>query len=121
MRPRKTTAPAISRKVRRLFDAICSYTSAGEVDLRGAPRRVLDLEERTLREAEGSGDEHRGERSDERVQPHHLVVVELPRIRDLRLGARQLLLEREEALVGLQVRVVLDHREELPQPAGDLV
>src|SRR3972149_6205483 len=42
MRPRKTTAPAISRKVRRLFDAICSYTSAGEGDLRGGAR-VRDL------------------------------------------------------------------------------
>src|SRR3972149_3234835 len=40
MRPRKTTAPAISRKVRRLFDAICSYTSAGEAHLPGGLRLI---------------------------------------------------------------------------------
>ena len=51
----------------------------------------------------------------------HLVVVELPGVRDLRLGAGELLLQREEVLVRLQVGVVLGDGDQPPQAGGDMV
>ncbi len=54
-----------------------------------------------------------------RVQQRHLVVVELPRVGDLRLGADQLLLQREEVLVRLEVGVALGDRDQPSEPRRD--
>ncbi len=50
-----------------------------------------------------------------------LVVVELAGVGDLRLGAGELFLQREEVLVGLEVGIVLDDRHQLAEVGGDLV
>src|SRR6266568_1320596 len=107
MTPRNTRAPRSRTTVLRRLAAICSYTAALHVHLNGPTGRFVDLEELARTEAERAGDQVRRELADRRVQTHDLVVVELPRVRDLRLGPGQLLLEREEVLAGLEIRVVL--------------
>ena len=52
---------------------------------------------------------------------HHAVVVELPRVRDAVLGGGELLLQRQEVLVRLQVGVRLGEREQRLQRAGEHV
>src|SRR6266571_4170029 len=113
----------ISRTVRRLLRAICSYNGALALELdRDRPGgRLVDLEEMPRLELAGTRDEVRRERLDPRVQLGALVVVELAGVRDLRLGRRQLLLQRQEVLVGLQLRVVLGDRDEPPESRRDLV
>src|SRR5262245_31928989 len=82
-----------------------------------AVARVLDLEELALREPERSGQEHRREDLDRVVEREHGVVVDLARDRDLVLGVPQLVLQVEEVLVRLELRVRLGDRE---QPAERL-
>src|SRR6266508_5552477 len=113
-----------SRTVRRLFRAICSYTRALGLEGRRhgpSPCGLLDLEELARTEPEQARHDVRRERLHEVVHDRDLVVVELPGERDLRLGARELLLQRQEVLARLQLRVVLRHRDEAPQPERDLV
>src|SRR6266542_2836376 len=119
----------MSRTVRRRLRAICSYK------LRGPPSsscsvlhghrtpsgRLLYLEELPWREPAHPGHDARREALDERVQLRHLVVVELTGEGDLRFGPGQLLLERQEVLAGLELGVVLRHRDQAADPAGQLV
>ena len=105
----------------RLFAAICSYTAR-----RGPPARAR---------ASGSSISKKGRSSKPNARAtieegndwisvfssHHLVVVELTGVRDLRLGADELLLQREEVLVRLEVRIVLHDGQQLAEPGGDLV
>src|SRR5262249_57105470 len=65
------------------------------------------VEELALVEVEPPGQEIGGELLDLRVVAEHAVVVELPRVRDAVLGAGQLLLQVQEVLVRLEVRVGL--------------
>ena len=74
--------------------------------------RVLDLEELDRLELERLGDEAVGEDLLGRVEARRDVVVELAREADLVLRRGELLHQRLDALVGLQVRVVLGQREE---------
>ena len=69
-------------------------------------------------EVEHAGDEVAREALDLGVVAHDGVVVELAREGDLVLGRGQLLLERHDVLVGLEVGVVLDHREQRTQALG---
>src|SRR5947199_48658 len=80
--PRKPTAPSNNTMVLRRLAAICSYTAALHVHLNRPADRLVDLEELAWPEAERSGDQVRRELADRGVQPHHLVVVELPRVGD---------------------------------------
>src|SRR3990170_2462680 len=121
--PSSTTAPRRRRIDFRRLDEICSYTDLRlrEVHVHRTPDRILDVEELARREPEQPGDEVRREGLDQRVQPHHLVVVELAGEGDLRFRARELLLEGQEVLVRLEVGVVLRHRQQLPEASRDLV
>ena len=85
----------------------------------GARDIVLDVEELARRVVERLGQDARRERLDRRVQEPDLVVVVLPRVGDLRLGAGELLLQRQEVRVGLQVGVVLGDGEQLAEPGAD--
>src|SRR5438552_4663237 len=114
MAPVKTSAPAISSTVLRSFRAICSRKGL-ELNLDRTAGGFLDLEELPRREMTHPRDDARGKRLDLRVQRGHLVVVELTGVGDLRLGAGELLLQREEVLVRLQVWVVLGHGQQLAQ------
>ena len=73
---------------------------------------ILDLEELPRPEAEHARDEHRGEGLDRVVVRQHRVVVDLPRDGDLVLRVLQLVLEVQEVLVRLQLRIRLGNREE---------
>src|ERR1022692_610769 len=55
------------------------------------------------------------------VEIAHVAVVEAPREFDLVLGVGELLLEVQEQLGCLELRVVLGHREQLPRRAGQRV
>ena len=77
--------------------------------------RVLHLEELFLLEVERRRDDHGRELLHALVVVADVRVVEAARRLQPVLGVRQLLLEREEVLVGLEVRVVLDHGEQLAQ------
>src|SRR5438309_9330988 len=72
----------------------------------------LSLEEVTLREPEHPGDEHVREGLDRLIEVEDRRVVVLPREADLVLGRRQLLLEVQDVLVRLELRIVLDDREQ---------
>src|SRR5439155_5096455 len=110
---------------RRLLEVICSYrgTLGNWLELNGdgAPRRVVGLEVLAGPEAEAAGEQVGGEALDAGVKGPNGLVVELPRVRDAPLRRGQLLLEREEVLVGLQVGILLRHREQRLQRRGDLV
>src|SRR3954470_3726201 len=95
---------------RRLLAATWSYKDL-EGDGDGAAGLAAGLEVLALGEVEHPGQDRRRERLDLGVVVVHRVVVELPRIGDLVLGAREGLLEVQEVLVGLQVRVCLGQRE----------
>src|SRR5690606_4458965 len=88
-----------------------------EPDLDWAPFRLGGLEELLGPKAHHSGEDAGRQRLDRRVVRLHRAVVELPRVRDLVLGAGQLGLQRHEVLVRLQVRVRLGEGE---QPAERL-
>ena len=106
----------------RLFAAICSCTRPwGSAFPRSTctGARAGSSMSKNSRGAKWNdvGEHARRERLDRRVQQPDLVVVVLPRVGDLRLGAGQLLLQRQEVRVGLQVRVVLGDGEQLAEPA----
>src|SRR4029079_3640622 len=83
-----------------------------EVQDRRLGRLGLGVEELAGREAADAGDEVAGDRRDRGVVVEDGGVVVLAAERDLVLGRRQLLLELEDVLVGLEVWVVLDDREQ---------
>ena len=78
----------------------------------------LGLEELTLGEAQRPGDEDVREDLEGVVEFQDRRVVVLAGERDLVLGRGQLLLQRENVLVGLERRVVLDDGEERAQCSG---
>jgi hypothetical protein len=80
---------------------------------------LAELEELPRAEAEEGRHDVRGEGADAGVVGPHVAVVEATAGRDPVLGVRELLLEREEALARLEVRVGLDPREQLLQRAAD--
>ena len=91
---------------------------SGEAHLRRlALGVVLDLEELPLGEAERVGEDHGREGLDRVVEGEHRVVVDLARDGDLVLGVAELVLQVEEVLVRLQLRVGLGDGE---QPAERL-
>src|SRR4051812_487145 len=145
-KPSATATPAMSRtktasirKVRRLLRAICSYMpmtgrflrrSAGpaatirwrsELDRDRTLLAGVALEGLARREVAHPRDEVARERLDPVVVAQHGVVVELPRVGDLVLGRGQLLLQVQEVLVGLEVRIRLGHREQALQRPAQLV
>src|SRR5687768_3582840 len=83
--------------------------------------RLGDLEVVALAEPEHAGDEDGGEGLDRRVELAHRAVVMLAAEPDLVLRRGQLLLELHDVLVRLELRVVLDQREELSQRSGEEV
>ena len=89
-----------------------------EVDLGHAgiaPQRLVHLEELLEREVAEPRDDHRRERLHPAVVVPDVAVVEAARGLEPVLGVGQLRLQREEVLVGLQVRVVLGDGQQLPQ------
>ena len=104
-------------------DGSCGGTVAAagsELDGRRRACRLVGLEVLAPLEVEHPGVEHRGELLELVVVLQHGVVVELPGVGDPALGGRQLLLQCQEVLVGLQVGVRLAECEQLPQRAGEL-
>src|SRR5213594_2721619 len=87
-----------------------------EVDLGGLALRFTgELEELARREAEGAGDQVRGELRDARVQVAHHRVVVAARVLHRVLDQAEARLELREVLRGAELRVGLGEREELPQ------
>src|SRR2546426_462448 len=80
-----------------------NVTASVEGDARRLPllRALGGLQRRRRREAEGAGDDARGQGLAADVVVHDRVVVALARERDAVLGARQLLLQCQHGLVGL--------------------
>ena len=78
---------------------------------------LADIEEGPLAEAQRGGEQCRGELLDAGVVLLHRVVEEPPRRRDLVLDVGQFGLKLLEVLVGLEVRIGLGQREQLPQRA----
>src|SRR3989338_7431929 len=70
-------------------------------------------------EAEGAGEHHVGEGLALGVVFHHRIVERLAGEGDLVLGAGELLLQAEDILVRLQVRVGLEYREQLAERAAE--
>src|SRR5262245_65615063 len=90
-----------------------------ELDLGGfLLRRVGDLEERRRLEVEHPRQDVRRERLELRVVLHGGVVVELPREADLVFRRGELLLEREEVRVRLELGVLLDDDHEPAERAA---
>src|SRR5664279_699560 len=109
MQPQRgVVAPRLAARPKHL-----SQTDDGDLGSLGLGREELTL-----------GEAHRPGNEDVREDLQRVVVVEdagvvmLPRERNLVLGRGQLLLEREDVLVGLQLRVVLDYREERAEGTG---
>src|SRR6059036_4346924 len=87
-----------------------------EADLGGlALRFTAELEELARREAEGAGDQVRGELRDARVQVAHHRVVVAARVLHRVLDLAEARLELREVLRGAELRVGLGEREDLPQ------
>src|SRR5919106_286878 len=119
--PRPTARTRTARTRRRdltRLRVICSYKLRLHRD--GAAGFLFGFEELPRDEAGEPGHDERRELLGDRVVLHDLVVVELPRERDLALGRGQLFLESQEVLVRLQVGVVLGHREQLPEVPRDV-
>src|SRR2546423_9633363 len=85
----------------RLARVHARATVTSELDVDGAGRRLLDLEELARREVEHAGDDARRELLHLVVIGKDRVVVELARERDPAFSCRQLLLQSEEVLVRL--------------------
>src|SRR6185436_15675476 len=92
-----------------------------EIDDRRLGGLRLGVEELPRLEAERAGDEVARDRRDRRVVVEDGRVVVLPAKRDLVLGRRQLLLELEDVLVGLQLGIVLDDGEQRSECARERV
>src|ERR671930_251866 len=88
-------------------------SAQAEIDRGDRGRLGLRLEELALGEPEGPGEEH--------VREDLAGVVVLAAERDLVLGSGDLFLERQDVLVRLELRVVLDDREQRPQRLGQRV
>src|SRR5690606_10201765 len=117
------TKPATRSALRRLLERIWSYMRGvvSELDRRGRAGGLVGLEVLTAIELEDLREVHRRELLELVVAGEHGVVVELPRVRHPTLGGRELLLQREEVLVRLEVRVGLTEGEQLPERPGQLV
>src|SRR5712691_1561862 len=111
----------MSRTVRRLLREICSYNGLSEPNAHRSPGRLLDVEEVPRLEAPEGSNDPGWEALDERVQRLDLIVVELPGERDLRLRPGELLLQGQEVLVGLELRVVLGDGDQAADPRRELV
>src|SRR5881396_1285840 len=139
--PRSSATITINRtELRRLLDCwaakvwrVCIRRRAGtarcgsgavwrsaqaEVDRRNGGRFRLGLEELALQEAEHAGEEVVREDLDRVVVVQDACVVVLPAERDLVLGRRDLFLQGQDVLVGLELRVVLDDGEQGAQRRG---
>src|SRR3990172_8092952 len=75
-------------------------------------RRIADLEQFRRDELEHAGDEVAWESLLCYVEPRGNVIIELPREGNLILRARELFLQLLDVLIRLQVRVVLNEREQ---------
>src|ERR1700759_4870044 len=107
--------------VLRLFFAICSYIErrqpgrcpgvrtarvpTSELDLGHLASGLLGLEVLALLVLHRAGHHDGRERLDLGFVLQDAVVVELPRVRHSALGRRELYLQAEEALVGIEVRI----------------
>src|SRR5439155_19560436 len=109
------------RTVRRLLREICSYKAFSEANRHRTPGGLFDVEELPGPELPEGRNDPRREALDERVQRLHLVVVELTGERDLGFRSRELLLEGQEVLVGLQLRIVLGDGDQAADAGGELV
>ena len=122
-----STKAAMSSAERRLFAAICSYSEKFPADFRTATVDRTAARCRRPRSTRGSVKPNMparmlvGKRLDLRVQLQDGVVVELAGVGDPALGAGELLLQRQEVLVRLEVRIGLGHGEQRLQRAGDHV
>ena len=111
---RRGRRPAMSATLRRLLDLISSNMRW----VRTAPSgpRVTPRRSRSTRASRSGGCPAMtmvGKRLDLVVVLQHAVVVELPRIGDPAFGGGQFFLQRQEVLVGLEVRVGLAEGEQL--------
>src|SRR6187431_2943345 len=96
-------------------------SAEAQVDLRDLGRLGLCVEELALHEAEDAREQDRRDRLDRVVVIEHRRVVVLAREADLVLGRRELLLELHDVRARLEVRVVLDDREQRSQRASQRV
>src|SRR5207253_28554 len=78
-------------------------------------RRFGRLQELRCRKAEHAGEDAVREGLAARVVFHHRVVVGLARERHLVLGAGELFLQAEHVLIGFQIGVLLEYRQEPPE------
>src|SRR5262245_33476880 len=112
----------ISRVLRRA-SAWCSKKVRAELRERDLRRLALlgrlgRLQQLGGAEAEGPGEDIVRERLALGVVLHHRVVERLAREGHLVLGAGELLLQPEHVLVGLEVGVLLEHREQAAEQIG---
>src|SRR5882724_1571409 len=114
-----TTRSEVLRRARAWCSKNVTATTSAERDARRLAllRALGRLQRLRRREHEEVGDEVAREALAADVVVHHRVVVALARERDPVLGARQLFLQREHVLVGLQLRVRLDDGEQPPERA----
>src|SRR5664280_2482365 len=92
-----------------------------QVDDRNLGGLGLGCEKLALGEAHGPGYQHVREGLERVVELEDRRVEVLARERDLVLCRGQLLLQREDVLVGLELRVVLDNCEQGAQAAGESI
>src|SRR5436309_5905065 len=116
---KSTTRYDVLRRARAWLSKNVTATTSAERDARRLAllRALGRLQRLRRREHEEVGDEVAREALAADVVVHHRVVVALARERDPVLGARQLFLQREHVLVGLQLRVRLDDGEQPPERA----
>src|SRR5512145_2387759 len=94
-----TTNPAIRSALRRLLEAISSYTDAvSELDVRDVAGGLVGLEVLARTESHPAGDHVRRDLLDRLVVGQNGVVVELAGVGDPALRGGQLFLELEEVL-----------------------
>ena len=122
----------------RLFEVICLYMARPRAERRlawavGAGRGAAPKDTAGTSRSAGSSSSKNGRLEtfampakkrdgnvlDLDVEVAHGHVVEAPRGLDLVLGVGELVLELEEVLVGLQIRVGLRDGEQLAQRAGE--
>src|SRR5262245_61329626 len=91
-----------------------------ELHLRRRLAARRGLEEGLVAEAAERGDQARGEEPEPRVVLAHPLVVAAPLHGDAVLRALELVLERQEVLVGFQVGVALDGDEQAAERPAEL-